>query len=205
MDETEKEQSKTEAPPTGDVKKMGPPAESKLNRFLVRTLRWVLGFLVIAGLGALLVIFTLYMPLRQKWQESQAAVQQSNQQVADLEGQIEDLNPLEAQNKDLQARLEQSELHVAILSSRADIAAAQLALAQDDVAKARLALSKTGDTLKTLEVMLRPGEKKLATDMQARLELAFKGIADNAFAAASDLNVLSNSLVELENAYFAKP
>jgi len=205
MQEIEKEQSKTEAPPSGDAKNVERPAESKLNRFLVRSLRWLVGVLVIAGLGALLVIFTLYMPLRQKWQLSQEAVQQSNQQVADLKGQVESLNPLEVQNKDLQARLDQAELHVAILSARSDIAAAHLALAQNDAPKARLALSKTGDTLKALEGMLKPGEKKLATDMRARLELAFKGISDNTYAASSDLGVLANGLIELENAYFAKP
>jgi TolA-binding protein len=205
MEETEKEQAKPESTPAPELKKKELPPESPLNRFLVRAMRWLLGFLVVAGLGALLVIFTLYLPLRQKLQASQAEMDQTNQRVAELQGNVENLTTQEKKTQDLQAQLDEAELHVAILSARADIAAAQLALAQNDAVKARLAISKTGETLKKLEGMLKPGEQKLATDMQSRLDLAMKGIADNPYAAASDLDVLSAGLIELENTYFAKP
>ena len=157
------------------------------------------------GLGALLVIITLYRPLQQSLGESRGQGEQAQQRIADLESQVNSLSPFEAKNKDLQAELDKAELHIAILSARADVAAAQLALAQNDQAKARLVLSKTPETLKKLENLLEPGKKKLATDMQERLQLALKGIGGNAYAAASDLDVLTTGLTELENAYFAKP
>jgi len=181
------------------------PTESRLNRFLVRTLRWLVGILIVMGIGALLVIFTLYRPLQQRLGDSQVQGEQADQRIADLEGQIESLSPFESQNQDLKAELEKSELHVAILSARADVATAQLALAKNDDTKARLALSKTPETLKKLGDLLEADKKKVATDMQDRLVLATKGIGVNAYAAASDLDVLMTSLIELENAYFAKP
>jgi len=181
------------------------PTESRLNRFLVRTLRWLAGILIVMGIGALLVIFTLYRPLQQRLGDSQVQGEQADQRIADLEGQIESLSPFESQNQDLKAELEKSELHVAILSARADVATAQLALAKNDDTKARLALSKTPETLKKLGDLLEADKKKVATDMQDRLVLATKGIGVNAYAAASDLDVLMTSLIELENAYFAKP
>lgn len=205
MEEAEKDQAKPEAPPVEQAKAVEPKPESRLNRFLVRLLRWLLGILIVAGLGALLAIFTVYMPVRQKLDQSQGEVEQGAGRIAELESEVDRLSAMEAKNDALQAELDKSELHVAILSARADVAAAQLALEQDDPAKARLALSKTGETIKALGSLLKPGEKKLATDLQSRLELALKGIGENAFAAASDLNVLATGLTELENAYFAKP
>ncbi len=181
------------------------PAESRLNRFLVRTLRWLIGILIVMGLGALLVIFTLYRPLQQSLGASRVQGEQADQRIADLESQIEGLSTFETQNQDLKAELEKSELHVAILSARADVATALLALAKNDETKARLALSKTPETLKKLGSLLEPDKKKVATDLQARLDLAVKGIGVNAYAAASDLDVLATGLIELENAYFAKP
>ncbi len=203
--EQEKQNDKPASPAPEIPKAQERPAESRLNRFLVRALRWVIGILVVMGLGALLVVITLYRPLQRSLGESQGQGEQAQQRIADLESQVESLSTFEAKNQDLQSELDKAELHVAILSARTDVATAQLALAQNDQAKARLVLSKTPDTFEKLENLLEPGKKKLATDMQARLELAVKGIGGNNYAAASDLDVLATGLTELENAYFAKP
>ena len=202
----EEKQNEKPAPTIPDATKdKGIPPQSRLNRISLRLLRWLLGILIIMGLGALLVIYTLYLPTRQKLVQSQEQVEQAGQRVTELEGEVGSLSTFEEQSQDLQVGLDKSRLHVAILSARADVVAAQLALALNNHAKARLALSKTPETLKKLESMLEPGKKKLAADMQARLELAMKGIGENAYAANSDLDVLATGLLELENAYFAKP
>jgi len=205
MDEDVKQEAQPEAVPVKEIKAKEPKPESRMNRFVLNLMRWVLGILIVAGLGIILAIYALYMPMRQRLQQSQAEVESANQRVAELEGKVEGLTPIETKNKDLQSELGKAQLHVAILSARADIAAAQLALAQNDPVKARLALNKTPETLKKLESMLEPDKKKLATDMASRLDLAVKGIGENAYAANSDLDVLATGLIELENAYFAKP
>jgi cytoskeletal protein RodZ len=181
------------------------PTESRANRFLVRALRWLAAILIFMGLGALLVVFTLYKPMQQTLGESQNQGVQANQRISELESQVETLSTLEAKNKQLQAELDKSELHIAILSARADVATAQVALAQDDQNKARQALKDTPQTLKKIEGLLKPSDKQQATYMQDRLNLAVKGIGVNAYAAASDLDVLSTSLVDLEKTYFATP
>jgi len=201
----EPDKNTAETPAQAQEKGREKPPESRLNRFLVRALRSLLIFLIILGLGALLAIYTLYMPARQALAQAKAESAQLNQKLAEMESRMENVTALEQKNQELQAALDKASLHVTILSARADIAAAQLALAQNDPAKARLALSKTPDTLKALSELLEPSQKKVATDMQERLSLAIKGIGQNAYAAASDLDVLMTSLMELENAYFAKP
>jgi hypothetical protein len=181
------------------------PTESRANRFLVRTLRWLVGILIVMGLGALLVVYTLYRPMQQSLGESRTQGEQASQRIAELESQVETLSDLEAKNKVLQTELDQAELQIAILSARADVATAQVALAQEDEVKARQALSKTQQTLKKIEGLLKPSDKQLATYMEERLDLAIKGIGVNTFAAASDLDVLANGLLELEKTYFTKP
>jgi cytoskeletal protein RodZ len=181
------------------------PTESRANRFLVRTLRWLVGILIVMGLGALLVIFALYRPMQQTLGESRSQGEQASQRIAELESQVETLSTLEAKNKQLQAELDKAELHMAILSARADVATAQVALAQEDQAKARQALNKTPQTLKKIEGLVKPSDKQLATYMQERLDLAVKGIGVNAYAATSDLDVMATSLVELEKTYFGAP
>ena len=127
--EQEKQNDKSVSPAPEVPKAQERPAESRLNRFLVRALRWIIGILVVMGLGALLVIITLYRPLQQSLGESRGLGEQAQQRIADLESQVNNLSPFEAKNKVLQADLDKAELHIAILSARADVAAAQLALA----------------------------------------------------------------------------
>jgi len=190
---------------SAEAQAKAPKPQSRMNRALQRGFRWLLGFLIVAGLGALLVIFTLYLPLRQSLGQSQAEVEQMKQQVAELEGDIDRFSPLETENQDLQAELDQSSLHIALLTTRADIATAQVALAQEDPEAARLALKDTARTLRSMVSKLKPEDKDLVTNLLARLDLALKGIGENNYAAASDLDVLATGLVELEKTYFPGP
>ncbi len=195
---TEEQKATTEAVTPNQAKAAEKRPESRLKRFLRGALRRLLAFLIIFGLGMLLALYAFYMP-------TQRALGQTRQKLAALEGQAGEANTLLRQNQELQEALDKANLHIIILSARADVAAAQLALAQGDAAKARLALSQTSDTLKKLADLLEPQQKKLAGDLQERLSLAVKGIGSNNYAAASDLDVLMAGLVELENAYFTKP
>ncbi len=197
-----------------------PPAatktESRFARSMRRALRLLLGFLVILGLGVLLAIFAFYMPqanrLKQANQtilaleeQAQSSETQASQEITGLQTRVNNLSALETKNQALETELDMALLHVTILSARADVATAQLALAKNDPSKARVALSKTGETLKTLQSLLDSDQQKAAADMLARLELALKGIGINANAAELDLSVLATDLMELELAYFTGP
>jgi len=190
---------------TRSGKKTPPKTESRSRRIFIRTIRWLLGFLVVLGLGVLIVLFTLYLPARQQVNESNARLGQANQKITELQNQIAGLSGLENNNKSLQSEYSKANLHIAILSARTDVAAAQLALAKNDSAKARVALTQTSDTLTKLAGLIDPNQQKVVTDMQDRLKLAINELDSNAYAAQSDLDVLATSLVELENAYFTNP
>jgi hypothetical protein len=143
--------------------------------------------------------------LVQAQEQATTDLDKANQQVAELEQRVQTVSALETKNKQLQADLDSARMHVHILSARTDVAVALLALAQNDASMARIALSKTDQTLKDLSALLDTDRQKTVVDMQERLALALKGIGQNANAAVSDLNVLATDLLELENAFFARP
>ncbi|MBN2547531.1 MAG: hypothetical protein JXB15_00115 [Anaerolineales bacterium] len=169
-----------------------------------RLLRWLLGFLVLVGLGALLAIYTLYLPAQEK-------LNQANLQISTLSGQatseliaanqeIDRLASLDTENKDLQSELDQATLYNTVLRARLDVTSALLSLANQETEKARLSLNKTSGVLKELESLLPQDQRKVVADLQKRLELVLDELDKNVYAARSDLDVLANGLLELESA-----
>ncbi len=197
-----------ETKPTGEVSAPVPApqqAESKMRHFFRMALRWVIGFLIVFLLGALAMEFAFYRPLTLQFDQVKNERDQAQQNEKNLQGQIDSLTPLATQNKSLQDQLSESQLHVTILSAEANVTTAQVSLLNDIPADARLVLNKTTTTLKTLQGRLPPDQQKVATDMQNRLTLALGELDSNKFAAQSDLNVLENRLIQLENILFANP
>lgn len=184
----------------------GVPAKVKKRpSFLARAARWLLVFLIVFGLGALLVIFLLYLPARQEADVLRAEIETANQRVTQLESQVESLENLGTTNETLQSEVEQMEVYNTLVSARADILTAQLALARDEPDRARLALSNTPDKLAELNSALAPNQQPMVDNMLNRLTLAQEELEDDVFAAQSDLDVLANSLIEMENTLFANP
>ena len=171
----------------------------------MRRLRWFLFAIILFGLGVAGARWTLYTPQRRQLDAAGNEIQSLQQQVSNLQNQVKTLTPLETTNKSLQQQTSQQNLHTYILSTRTDVAQAQLALAKQDTAKASLALSKTDQTLTMIGNLLPANQQKLVKDMQSRLTLAKGEIENNSYAAQSDLDVLANSLVDLENSLFTTP
>jgi len=189
-----------------------PKPTNRLRGLFWNVMRWGLGILIVVGVGVLLAIFTLYRPVKDQLSVANDELRQANSQIAELNQQITELNrqidslkSLEEKNKALETTADLAALHAAILSARTDVSQAQLALAKNETARARVALSKTGDTLDKIENQLPAGQGEVVADMRARLELALDELEENTYAAESDLDVLATSLLELENAIFSKP
>jgi hypothetical protein len=87
----------------------------------------------------------------------------------------------------------------------ADVRAAQASLAQNESEQALSLLSGVPDGLEALQAAV-PGESQGEVDsMMSRVTLAIEGIETDQFAAQSDLEVLANSLIQLENNLFVTP
>jgi len=171
----------------------------------IRLLRWFLFAIILFGLGVAVTLWALYTPQRRQLDAARSEIQSLQTQSSDLQNQVKTLTPLGTTNKNLQQQINQQDLHTYILSARTDVAQAQLALAKQDTAKASLALNKTDQTLTKISGLLPADQQKLVKDMQSRLTLAKNEIESNSYAAQSDLDVLANSLVDLENSLFTSP
>ncbi len=182
------------------------PEPSRSSVVLRRILRWVLGVLVILSLGFLAATFVFYLPTSRTLSQTQRDVEQANQRIAeieaDLDAETERISALRSEKEVLDEELARANLHISILSALADVNAARLSLALDDPGSARLALTNTPDTLTDLADLVGDEQTELVAMMQSRLALALSGVEDDPFAAQSDLEVLANNLVKLENTYF---
>ncbi|HZD57682.1 MAG TPA: hypothetical protein VE136_13195 [Anaerolineales bacterium] len=178
--------------------------ETRLQRFLRLSIRWLAGFLIVFALGVLATVFVLYRPITDQLSRVRMNLQQSQQQVSQLESQVSQLKSLEAKNKALQDQLDKADLHIRILSALSDVNAARLDVANDDIPSARVNLTNTPDTLKELENLVGANQKDAVTAMQNRLDLALGEMDRDSFAALSDLEVLATNLVQLENTFFAQ-
>lgn len=178
--------------------------ETRLQRFLRLSIRWLAGFLIVFALGILATVFVLYRPATEQLSRVRTDLQQSQQQLLQLESQVSQLKGLEAENKALQDQLDKANLHIRILSALSDVNAARLDVANDDIPSARVNLTNTPDTLKELENLVGTNQKDAVTAMQNRLDLALGEMDSDSFAALSDLKVLATNLVQLENTFFTQ-
>lgn len=193
----EKTSSPTSVPTSVKPVKRGPGIWTRL-------FRWLLGILILFGLGALTAVMLLYIPLRSELTQAQGKLDSlTTKSSSDLQAaneEIDRLATLETNNKDLQSQLDQANLSRMLLQIRLDITSAQLALVKEDSAKAKLALSKTAETIKKLESLLPQSQREAIASLQDRLKLVLSELEENPYAANSDLDVMTNTLLELENA-----
>jgi cytoskeletal protein RodZ len=185
--------------------------ESKARQWGRSFLRWAGLALVVFGLGALAAIFLFYIPktnelnlATQDLATADAQMTELQTEITSLENQIAQLSTLEETNQTLQTELDQAQSHIYLLDALADIRNAQFALAQDDAPAAQTALTATAATLTELQERLDEEQ----ADMDAlldRLKLAQGELETNPFAAQSDLEVLANGLLKLEQTLFDTP
>jgi hypothetical protein len=207
--ETEEETAQATAEeieqPEEEAPEEAPKEESKARRFFRLALRWVLGVLIVYGLGYLTAIFALYRPTTQELGQTRGELEAARDQINSLEARVEELKPLEAENEELLAAQDEYELHIAILNARLDVAMARLALAQDDIAKAQITLRNTDETLAKIKTLFPEAQSEIVTAMEDRLELTLSEIEDDPYAAQSDLDVLATNLLQLEDSLFSSP
>jgi hypothetical protein len=179
-----------------------PPAQSKVKRIFLRILRGFLGMAIVFGLGFLTALFLLYVPARQIIEDYKSAVEQANQQIESLNTEVGKSQEIAQKFQDSQTKLMDEEFLQNVLRARVDVTNAMLALANNDLEKAKTYLSTTKVKLIHLESFVQSDQVKTVTDMQARLELVVNEIETDPYAASSDLDVLSTSLQQLEDTYF---
>ena len=196
-----------------------PVAEKPKNKFWRRVLWITVGLVVAALIGAGLTYNFLYMPMKTAWQDASAQVNVANTKIESLQTELSDaqaqVDDLEAQISTLEeenevaydARME-SETHVILLRVLSDVYAARQALEAEESHTARLFLLRAGKKIPQLGEYLSNNFDVMPQDManlKTRVTLILNGMESDPETALLDLDILVNSLSQLENAYFAVP
>ena len=213
--EAQIEESNTESEPTSSFE--GEVAESpevtpdekkkpgKAQLIFRRILIWLV-VIAIAFAGGFFVDSVLrYQPEMAKVAALTEEITSAQTEITNLEAEIERLGVFEEKNVSLTEEIADITTHITILSARAAVADATLALEQNRYADARLALDKLGSTLEILKTRLNDDQVEVVENMLQRHKLILIELEDDSYSAQTDMEVLAAKLNALENTLFASP
>ena len=175
---------------------------SRLGRFLRRALRWATATLVVFGLGVAATWFNQVRPRiaqQEALEQGLAAVEAQRDQ---LQAAVDELQGVQAENEVLQDELQETEGRLALLRVLIDVTSAQLGIAQEDPIAAKAALENTAAAIADLGKKLGPSEASTVAGLKDRLTLVQAELEADIFAAQRDLEILANSLLEIERDQF---
>jgi hypothetical protein len=178
-----------------DEEAMETQEESRFGRFLKRALRWVVVVLVVFTIGVVAMQIVRVGPLIDERNSLDQSLAEAHASQQDLQAELDRLEGVEAENEELARALQQTETRLAVLNILVDITRAQLALAQEDPAGVAAALQETGEKLNLLRDLIGAGE---LNGLRERLVLVLSEVDGDPFAAERDLEILANTLLEIE-------
>jgi hypothetical protein len=189
-----------------------PPAEAKEKKGLTKARviwRRILVWLVVIALafagGFFVDTLLRYQPQQALTASLASDLEQSQGKVSDLEAEIERLGAFEEQNTALNEQITQMNTHLTLLSARAAVADTALALEQERLADAKLALGKVSSTLDNLKDQVTEDQVDVVDNMIQRQRLITVELLTDVDVAKTDLGVLASKLSTLENTLFAAP
>ncbi len=172
--------------------------ESRAGRLLKRALRWAVLLLVIFTLGVVAMQFIQVQPLRAERDSLDQSLAEAGATQQELQAELSRLDKVEAENQVLAESLNQAEARLVLLNVLVDVTRAQLALAQDDPVRVAAALQGTGEKLRSLRDLLGPSAASELEGLRERLVLVLSEVDGDPFAAERDLEILANTLLEIE-------
>lgn len=181
------------------------PEEEGPSRF-GGMMRWLLRWAVVVGVVFLLGVMATWIvrvsPQSDTIRSLSRSLDESRNQVNELQQEVETLRGLEDENEQLTQELETKDRHLDLLAVLVDVTRAQLALAEDQPGEASAELEGTDDRLASLESGLEGSEADVVSGMRDRLNLVLNELETDEFAAQRDLEILANNLVDLERTMF---
>ncbi len=171
--------------------------ESAASRFFRRVLRWALGILILFGLGMITALYLWFIPIRQANAALNQELSAAKEQIAQLQQQLTDQTVLQKKTQQEVELLKVADNQSQIKSAQFEVASARIALYQNDLPQALTALENVTSILTSLQAKIPQDQQARLADLQARLDLAKREVKDNAYAAQSDLDVLTQGLNQL--------
>ena len=196
------------APGTGSTAEKKPDATkptSRMRRVGQFTLISFIVLLVVYAAGALTTGLLYFRPANQALEQTQQELEQANERITALETQADQIKSLEAEKQESADELARAQIHIALLRTLADVNAARIALSAQDTASASLYLTETPARLEQLGESLGVKSQAVIASLQQRLGLVSSEISRDRQAALTDLALIANDLIQIENTLFAGP
>ena len=171
---------------------------SRFGRFIRRLLRWGVLLLVIFTLGVVAMHFVQVQPLRAERNDLTLSLVEAEESQQELQAEIDKLEGVEAENQVLTESIKQKEARLTLLNVLVDVTRAQLALAQDEPVGVAAALQATGEKLRSLRDLLGTSAAPDLEGSRERLVLVLSEVDNDPFAAERDLEILANTILEIE-------
>ena len=176
--------------------------KTPLQKSIPAALRWALVALLASGLGALIILFALYLPTRQKLIDANASLESANAMIA---SQTDQITTLQTNNEALQKDLDSTTLHMYVLKALSGIRGASLAVVADNYAGARLSLIQATEALDTLSGLLGTDQRDVLNAMQQSAAQSLTEVQTDLKSAQPALDQLTKNLVQLEDNLFPNP
>jgi len=191
-----------EKPPSPAEAETVAPRADRIRRLVRIAMRWAIAALAVFLLGVLATVIVQVRPQSFELRTLRDGLTEAQATAEGLQGQVKELSVLQSQNASLQEALEQAEQHLTLLKALVDVATAQAAIAKSDIDTVRASLSGTDSRLAALAAAFSGEEQNAVIAMRDRLELVFRELESDEFAAGSDLQVLASSLTALERSLY---
>lgn len=190
--------------------------ESRFGRLARQGLRWFLGFFIVFGIGFLVALFVMYRPTVREMNNLQSELDASETQVAELQAEMSDresqlqaeISDLESQLQDieeLQSQLDDSELQMLVMRGRLAVSQARIALFSENENQFSLYWDTTADTLSRIKERLPSDQQDAISSLEQRMILVADEFQESPEAAQSDLEIVGNRLLELQDTLFGGP
>jgi len=166
---------------------------------------WLVVIAIAFAGGFFLDTMLRYQPEQERVADLQADLNDAQMEITALEDEVDRLSSFEDINIALVEEINQLNLHLVLLSLRASIADAALAMEQGRQDDAKLALAKVGTTLAALKDSLTAEQGEVVESMMQRYELIMIEMENNGATVLTDLDLLRTKLITLENTLFSSP
>jgi len=185
---------KKQKPPTGRM--------DRAKGFVRKVLMWVFGLIGVFALGVGTAYVVMVRGLQTEKDDLQSQVEALQAEQATIEDTIR--AQCDAEMEDVQAAVDEANLHVQLVNALVDVSSARVALGQDDLVGIRAALAGTDDRLANLREGL--GTDGTAAVQALRDQLA--GLLDNlggdTLSLDQELERFASNLLALERSLFSE-
>jgi septal ring factor EnvC (AmiA/AmiB activator) len=173
-----------------------------VKRALRTAAGWVIGVLAVFSLGFLTAAILLYLPSKQRLDNTTANLNKAQQTVA---VQADEIAALEAFRNSQENDLAAVRLNVAVTRVELEVMEASLAVVENNYSRASLSIDRAELALRDLEAQISGKQDSVMADLHKKLAQARSKAMGNLRTALPELRILSGDLDKLKDTLVAFP